>query len=473
MSDKRERLLRRLAPSELVYDHEVNHRCHLFVCAVKFTANVDLMRADSRHLFERSITDWVKLNPFLRTCVRNEIVREEFSLDERSFYLQDEKYLNLMANVHFINAKHVKQDVDLAWRQIYEQEFNREPPLKPLLWRLSLVQLDKVDDLFEYVLILNVHHALTDARNTFVVMSQLIGLIDSSWTDPNDSKLDWQETIMPSLEEALFGSDYHKSIYTTMAGTQQDLVSKIPTSLGLNNSNTMEDHVTKFKSFILNEDKFQRIVDKCKSRGVKLTPMLNFIYVMATHEAYQRFAKDSTKADDVYSYHLMVNLRPHLNESNVNMGFRASFLDCELKFKETYAELADDFWSQVKYESDVLHERLKRNEPIEMAKSDGVLLEDLRRKRMFVQGGGVHYALSNLGILSPTVGNSGSFKINEFYYQVSMEAARWSSVIFNGVCSIQGKGLIWGLTYNSNLIRTEVIDFIFKKCLDFFDRLAL
>jgi len=57
------------------------------------------------------------------------------------------------------------------------------------------------------------------------------------------------------------------------------------------------------------------------------------------------------------------------------------------------------------------------------------------------------------------------FYLKKFFYQVSQEAQRWSSIIFNGLSTLDHQ-LIWGITYNSNFIRETIIENIIKNVLE-------
>lgn len=170
----------------------------------------------------------------------------------------------------------------------------------------------------------------------------------------------------------------------------------------------------------------------------------------------------------------MVSLRPHLRKKNSEMGFFASHLDCAFEFDagldlDSFDETV--FWLKAKTQSDQLHQRLKTNEHLETVKQDSKLIDEIETKK-FTNGGGVHFALSNLGSIdTSTEIDSNQVKIDEFYYQVSLEANRWSSLVFNGVSTLNGR-LIWGISYNSRFIRTEIIKFIIERIQIVFQKLT-
>lgn len=229
------------------------------------------------------------------------------------------------------------------------------------------------------------------------------------------------------------------------------------------------------KFFSINYSKFEKkisfiqkkLLEKCKSNNLKLTGCLNLISIVGINEAYKKFASPHYS----YYYHLMVSLRPYFQKPNNEMGFCASHIKCEYKFDpllnlDSFSTV--EFWMNAKTESDKLHEQLRRNEHFEMAEQDALLVKELETKQ-FTNGGGAHFALSNLGPLS-SLAHSSSLKVDEFYYQVSLEAHRWSTLLFFGISTLDGK-LMWGTTYNSKFIRREIIKFIIENIQIVFQKL--
>lgn len=164
------------------------------------------------------------------------------------------------------------------------------------------------------------------------------------------------------------------------------------------------------------------------------------------------------------------------------MGFYASHLDCACEFDSSHLRLQtgsslfsiDEFWRQARDESTRLHERLERLEALDETASQDTYLVDQLEKRGFANGGGVHFALSNLGAVNSRENSNEKqhiIELDEFYYQVSLESYRWSSLVFNGVSTLDGN-LFWGITYNSKFIRSEIIKYTVE-CVKFlFDKLT-
>lgn len=488
------KVLRSLSPAELVYDFEHSQNCHIFSNAMLVSAQLDLF--SHRDVIYNALVNWCKLNPFLRTKIipevnsSNQQAASSFSI-ERNFMLVSVKNLDLMKNVEIYDSNNEKE---YNWRMFYEREFNRHAPvsynshnLSDLLWRLCFVKLGNNNGCFRLCVIMTMHHAITDARNAFQLLTQFIQLVEKSMKRTQES-LEWLDEISPSLESyiPLIGDHQIKSDLFEI----EDNSCKIPSSFQINESsnNLQTDLVTRFNSFIIDKVVFKKVInsntfflkyinhqifhffikilEKCKSKNLKLTGCLNLICLIATNEAYKKFDANH----ETYYYHLMVSLRPDLNLSNSQMGFFASHLDCECKRQSVLNVSNDEFWKKAKIDSDNLHVRLENKEHINILNKDVELINEIETAS-FPNGGGVHFALSNLGNLKPPV-ELDLFRIDEFYYQVSMEEHRWSSLIFNGISTLDEQ-LIWGITYNSRLIRTEIIEFMSETIQHLFNTLAI
>jgi hypothetical protein len=104
-----------------------------------------------------------------------------------------------------------------------------------------------------------------------------------------------------------------------------------------------------------------------------------------------------------------------------------------------------EFWRLVKEESDRIHKRLADGEHIETAKIDKILLDLFDQNFKFDMGGGVHFAVSNVG--SFNYEKMTRFKPSEFYYNVSCAPNRWSTGIFYGLSTIDNR-LSWSVGWN-------------------------
>jgi hypothetical protein len=321
------------------------------------------------------------------------------------------------------------------------------------------------------------------ARHVFALFQELLKIIGDSHENDNwlSSKSECQRrNIEPAIEQKLFETDEPKLI-DVQIGSDQVFTdfSKIPLEFRVGSKpfdkkqrsesefvdeknacvlrvdDLMEksrlEFSTKSKGFILNAGILFKLLRKCKTKEIKLTGCLNVITALATLHLYKNIVPYQSMYYEAIQFHLLVNLRPFLNPplDNLASGLWAVVFNCIL----TESELYKDFWQLAKIQSDSIHERLKQNEQFESAKMDFCLLEQIRSDMQFSNGGGVHFALSNLGSMK----NKTSIKIKEHHFGFSFVENRWNSLVFHGITTVDDE-LSWSITYNSNAIKDDIVD---------------
>lgn len=502
-------MLRKLGYCELIYDYELLNKTHLLAGLLKFSSSFDLF--EKRSLLEIGIRKWIQLNPFLRTrIVKNDSIKH---LKNKSFVINDEP-------IELSNVKYFRLEIDSSRnmsdsiRLVYERELNLDPidPSRDLLWRLSLVRIECIDKSdasspnHQYLAILQIHHAITDGLNLFYKLKQLVDLFRELFTD-SDSKAVYQDQdrdeLGKSIDDLVFREGEEDEI--EMAADLSVLNSckcKVPNYFASKNPNCEstkyqdslielmsdgserliceihEQHETKFLSFCLSEHTLTLIKAKSREHDFKLATYFNFMFALALHKAHIEHGKEHEEFYENYSNklscHLMVSLRPHLNIGNEKMGIYSSVVDVELdlssclQFENDATFWSSRLWTMVSSESSRLHRRLLSNEHVENAKSDFLLYRQLIGGETFPNGGGVDYAMSNVGQLDSVENetNETTFKLDEYYYQVSMQENRWSSVIFNGISTLNDR-VNWGVTFNSRHIRTDIMEYIIENVIHF------
>jgi hypothetical protein len=447
-----EKLLRKLGPAELIYDYELTNKSHMLVSAMKFVTRFDIF-SDTR-LIETSLHAWKCLHPFLRTKIVNQSkdTRGEYFSGDRWFLVNTEKSTNL-DNVGFYKTEYDKDSVednhlDYFSKLLYEREFNNEPfdQSEESLWRLVFIELksDYKSKDFWYFIIFNVHHGITDARNTFCILSQLLKIFEEILYERMSlNAIMPANSVPPSIETLLLKEDLN--ILSKISQSPEIVMQqKIPNSFhapSLSENETLEIdtdflklsikftclkpvlgkagnwcghingydlvlqnkfiNVTKFKEIQIDKVTFNKICVISKSKEIKLTGCLNLIYLLATHKTYMIYSDDKSLNFHIH-YHLMVNLRSYFNLDPQQMGFFSSVLSGEFKFDDSdtnenakYLAFIEKFWDYAKLESDNIHRRLQLNEHVEAAKIDGYLLmkqlKETNGKVTFPNGGGVSW----------------------------------------------------------------------------------
>jgi hypothetical protein len=227
--------------------------------------------------------------------------------------------------------------------------------------------------------------------------------------------------------------------------------------------------VTKTNGFVLESDRFCAILKYCKKHETKLTGCLNTITALATFKLYKSHMPNNVDLYDIIQYHCLVNLRPFLQPplDNLASGYWATVFNCELNTKDLTKIDSSTFWKLAKCESDSIHTRISNKEHFESAKLDTALLIDIENE---FQNGSTHFALSNLG--SMTTESKNFIEIDEHYFGTSCQAKRWTSLIFHGLCTINNR-LCWSITYNSELIRDEIVEELIQNLNEIIDEIIL
>ena len=238
---------------------------------------------------------------------------------------------------------------------------------------------------------------------------------------------------------------------------QNDSSIKLP-SLKINDLKA-SSYDFKFTSFILDNSVLNKFLLKCKLVNSKLTGCMNVIAALAISQLCKRHKHDELSSK--ICFHLLANLQPFLNINHLNPGYWAVVMNSIIEFEginfdeDDTSKLRNRFWQLAKTESDSIHERIDAKELFENAKGESFLLDIILNGDKFENGGGAHFALSNLGALQHTKLNL--FRQREVYFCTSLVKDRWNALIFHGLSSIDGH-LCWGIVYTCEFISDAIID---------------
>jgi hypothetical protein len=514
-------VLRKLGNAELVYEYEINHKGVILPFTFLFSAakdnGVDLF-AHKAHI-DKCIHKWKQMHTFLncRVAILDEAnPRDEKGFSrERFFALMPPDRMRSLENITYLRLDRKRQANNRAfWEFLHERELNidtvdsRNGPL----WRLSIVEIEPKQ---EYAFIMMIHHAIVDGRNAYAILEQLLNMIDREISSPSDHDDDdstdpvelyssVRRSVCESIESKLFHNDQtliediklnpkyeltpESKVPPEFAPTQPEYTettsetpefvflfekaSRKPLSINNNNEGEFE-RVTQFQSLCFEADKVGKLLAKCKLANAKLTGCLNVICSLATLDLY----RSNAIAEELYQkiwYHYLVNLRPFLHIDIMTMGYwpvvQNGFFEVrdsaqiDVNSAEWYK--SGEFWRFVKEESDTIHRRLGAGEHIETAKIDKILLDLFDQEFKFEQGGGVHFAVSNVGSFGSQ--RVERFRAREMYYNVSCAPNRWSTAIFHGLSTIDGR-LCWSVGWNCQLYHRRFIDSLCESIRKVFD----
>lgn len=490
MSSPTPTLMRKLGAAEIVYDYELRLKNMILPITLVFESQgVDLFQ--HRPKIDAAILKWKSIHSLLGArIVALPDPNHTFS-NERYFAQANQDKQSSLYNVSYLRLVVDEETPNLAKYVdiLNERESNIDTidSENGLLWRLSIIELSGRN----YAFLFTSHHSIIDAKNGFHLLEHLLELVDLSI----DGQLEQFEfpklELNPSIEEKLFGNEPSK--LTTIKTNEKFQISpetKLPPEFGRpsengskrreltdpaarfeylpdeNNNRNLSLFVRdldqsssafKYTSFILDESILNQLLSKCKQLGSKLTGCLNVIASLAMARLLRLNKFDSLSQK--ICYHLLANLRPFFNLGDLNIGYWAVVMNCVVGCEgvdiESGDEFKNEFWRLAKTESDSIHERIKEGELFESAKEDAVLLDMINKEVKFENGGGVHFALSNLGALQ--FKKLKRLHPREFYFCTSLVKDRWSALIFNGICSIDGR-LCWSIGYVAESISDNIID---------------
>ena len=501
-----EKILRQLGNAELVYDYEIKSNGCVLPFSVLVETSYNLFA--NLDLIDNAIEHLKAIHPLLgaKIFVPDNDVNSEGSAyfsHERYFALCDEETVRRRENIDYMRVVTDEKNADVIrnyWKLLHQYEFNIRPVncRTGPLWRLKIVEMlrDERTNLFTYCIVLTAHHAITDGRNMYHLLLQLTDIIEKLANGTFDEAKELIKfEVSPSIEEKLYNNDPvalstfnlnsdfdvpgNNKIPSSFAsyGHEKRLVDLTNTKFVYVNKNrpalTLQclydtqgfECVTKFQSFVLNEELFVKLLRRCKEVGAKLTGCLNLICALATQKTYCVYETDENNnalrqlSQKLY-YHILGNLRQFLGLGNLNMGYWSIVLNGVVDVDKLGVERDEAsfygkrFWAQAKKESDELHKRIDDNELYENAKLDQLLLNDIDQDVKY-EHGAVHFAISNLGNMQPS-SPTALIKFKEAYFDTACVPNRWSAIVFHGLTTLETR-LCWGIAYNCNLVRDEIV----------------
>ena len=495
-------VIRKLGYAETIYDYEHSSFKNVILTdAFDIESKINLY--ENINFLKKAIFNWKQQNLFLRSSILTfDSSKETIISAEKYFvYAEDNKVRNdencKFYKMNFGHSNLSRDQIDQICHEMFARELNAEFfEANDLLWRLNFIETTSQsnnESIHSYYVIFTAHHSIADARNSHFLFMQLFDIIDNTYSNL-DAHYECSNRFEPSIEERLFNSDPHKLANINISespnfnGDTCKIIEELSTfnetirlrhngvdltSINLepcdNNCKIInlidvindEKNVIKVYHFTLT-DEFKTLLKLCKINCTKLTACVNTISALATRQLYKKFTNEKEFFN--IHYHLLVNLRPFLQPplDNFIMGYWAVVFG--LNFDEE-CDLSDQnfwsgkFWEFVKREANSLHEKLKNYEHFEAAKFDNILFEQINNGGKFPNGGGVHYALSNLGVMPTSIQSSNKVKIKKHFFATSLQENRWSSVLFHGLTTIDNV-LCWSITYNSKFFTNQTIDFL-------------
>jgi hypothetical protein len=274
------------------------------------------------------------------------------------------------------------------------------------------------------ILIMSFHHVIADAKNLFYIGREYFSLCSSLF---NNIK---KNIFLEPMEKYLFNKYSYEII--------SDLDIK-PRPIRPNPILSR----TNVRHFYFSKQILSHLIDQCHLYKIRLNSILTTI----TAAAY--YLASNYNEEKTLKIHMMVNIRPQLNLDFEQIGMFVTVFDCFININH---QSILSLWLNAIQQHNELHHRINEKEYIINCKNDTNLLKMINNNEYF-SCDDVHFAFSNLGLLSNTNDN----QIEEHYFGVSLIEQRWTSSILVGISTINNH-LGFTITYNKNKIEKNFID---------------
>ncbi len=191
-----------------------------------------------------------------------------------------------------------------------------------------------------------------------------------------------------------------------------------------------------------------------------MTTYVNIAVCLALRMMYE---KHENKTNQIINYTTNVSLREFTEYKNYTKNYKlpesigcyiglsfSSFTE-DLKFNEnsSNSEWVKDFWLKCKHETNTFHENLNKGEFIHSI--------HLPNKKKEFDDFFYHFGNSNLGVLKSEVSHSKLIKVRQAFATGRYAKENFLCWFTNLLATIDNQ-LCWTISYNSNMIREDVID---------------
>jgi hypothetical protein len=321
------------------------------------------------------------------------------------------------------------------------------------LWRLRAIKTNRTDssNVDQLAIIHTTHHALSDGRNLFSILSLYIDILTKLIEDEN--YLGEELPIVESTKtvDELLG-EYIAKKETTFHAVEDDYNTSLRKySYKLADKNA--ESVSKIKFFKIEKQDLAKLIEKMKQKApeAKLTSVLCTIIAICLRRLYHKYQVDDIEEVDNFQIKIASSPREKLNISNLVMGSFAISVKCRIYVKQLNEE---NFWQEAERVSQELHQKLNLNdEIISYVKSSKKCAENYNNNGRTLEMINSDFFVSNRGVMDPS--KSSLIKCKEHYFGVSRNCpSRVGYPIWNGITSINGT-LCWSLSYNPVVVSEE------------------
>ena len=455
-----ELVLRKLGRIEFAFDSEFHQHGSMILPRAFLVHLVDGFSIDLE-LIKRACVFWARRHPFLRAQVwRHENGREKYfvKLDQSEAF-------------KFENVKLFEIDRHDDWLQLLDKDLAEEFPSSDRpLWTLKVIRIrsgvSAVND-FNYVFIFKAQHSITDGRNAFELLRQLLNIIAALIKGRVCAEMD--EGVVEhsplTTEDIIYKNKLDEGVSHT-PNAQIDRVNRITSLFG----NEEAQPANMFRIFCTNEHRLKRLFAakiKANAQNAKLTSVLSTVVCLAFKNLYKKH-KVSDIPLDKYQFSLMASLRDKLCVSGTQMGAYITAFDRVL-FDDGDQLNLENIWTLSERESIELHQVPATNQDVA-----GVVFMDKIYDKILVDPNGgytdknVNFKISNIGQMKNT--NADILRIKQCYVRTCNTLGRPGSNLLIGLVSVNGN-LCWAFNYNERMMSSQIVLELIEEINSIIDKL--
>lgn len=458
-----------------------------FVHTFRIKTKFDLYK--NLFLVKNAIQKWKEMHPFLCSRIykdNNDV--EYFVLNDTKNDIKNVQFLKFVSDFQYGNK--IDKILDELNNLLLQKELsNLITEDDELLWRLIFLKIEnsQSNSENEFEVLFNVNHVISEARNSYAIVYQLLNLIEESiLKNLNNNQISYG--IIPSLEEIF--PDW-------LEAKQQESLSKPlkrPFFYNLEKAKKMEFNFpqilneknilqgsfysasnssfifslndlieiskknnTKIRKVELTHSMSTNLIKKCKANNIKFTSCLNLIIIISFIKLYKSHGLDLNEI----VYYISVCLRNSKNLLGVDqiddeiMGYyNGGIVSIYNNYNNKNIEdLIKHFWTESKKLNDDLHQNLKNSTEKFYPKITKV--NDREKELSF------HFGISNIGAQSNFLTQNKFIEIAKTYFCANMKPTVIDKFCFNYVTTINEK-IFWGIGYNVYGLEHSILDQIEK-----------
>lgn len=445
----------------------------------KIASKIDLNKNWDK--YEEAVLAWQKRDPFLQCRIVKQ-AEDDFYFE----YVPDSK-IETTVKTNLTYLKLSRQFDSETESNIWKGLVELEPTIpiscyEDLLWRIKILELSPTDNTFNYVLIFTLHHSISEGRGIIRSILELNEMFEATYLNENIDKSCRQVT--PCFENALkdkFNGESRINLITKLSDYKIDdyLQSLVKTDIlddckpikfdahdailsrddkvynSLNDlfetTNTID---SKLKTLIIEKDKYELLMAKCKKNKVKFNGCLNLIFSLGVKFILEKF----TNKHDGLFYQNITNLGLISNrhvfdfdpKSYTSNGIFLSYYGHTFKDDvriENLGEFYKRFWQSCKEDTNAIRSKIGNN------------MFDLIDLNLWEDGQFFsHLFSSNVGIVPSSLTNGKLLEITQRFMHFHVPDG---SLFMYGACSISSR-LCLSILYSKKVIHQKHVDYLIE-----------